>query len=198
MNLILSILLIAVVFVCAVASVMLCKHCTTRQATRTILTFLCDIFREALGITPPAPACYPVAIGHNGVHFDDAIIRQAFSGIASNFAVFYLEQVQVKNNVVAYQFALQRKPDSLPDEDLQVLIQKQAEAVLTRQLRECGVDVLAEPLTCVDLRSNDLIIAFAMTQNEIGHLDNIKRKIRKRYLLQAQSNNSTIKEEWNG
>lgn len=124
------------------------------------------------------PISYPVHIGWDGNRVNLLLVNKEFKKVIENFVVCYCcgYQYIFNNTCIAYYFEIQRKIDSLEDNILISIIQKQAEEVVAKTMiaNECYQP--AEPLTAVQLQQNRLIISYALNPSGIKELENHKHK----------------------
>lgn len=184
------ILVILILFFGAVLCVVLVKKCSVREATCICKTFVADIFKEVFTNHAP-PQYYPVFVGYDGTRIVPQFVDSAFKKISANFEVFYFTDVFYTNNesILVYRFSIQRKKSGLPDDELEKLVQKQAEETLTKTLHDFDCYVSAEPLTAVKLRANDLLVAYARTIDGISKLDEVKRRSARKCQEENSANN---------
>lgn len=130
---------------------------------------------------------YPLYFGYNGAQFVLPCIDETFSEICKEFGACYCSVASFANDCsfVTYSFAIQRKPNPLPDEDLEPLLQKKAEKIVMKQLNLAGITAIAEPLTLAELQQEFLFITCALNTAGIQKLNERKGIIR----------NSRIKEK---
>jgi hypothetical protein len=179
--------------------VMLFKSCSVKDATRICIKFFCDILDEIFQSSPQQEICFPVIVGEYCGRIVPQFVNDAFVKIRSNFAVCYCVHFYFSqgNHCIIYKFAIQRKADSLPDDDLQNLVQKQAEEVVTGVMQSYDCWQNAEPLTVVELRDKELLIAFARTPKGMQEIEKTKTRIRVRQLRQQVNVHAEqLKEDW--
>lgn len=172
-------------FIFPVLLIMLFKRCSARKAVRILKDFFKDILEELFKPTPPPVQYYPTIVGWDGTRIVHQLVKTAFKSVSENFEVCYLTRYGFSTNFncVGYFFSITRKADSLADEDLQNLIQKQAEEIVTEVMHQYDFFMPAEPLTLVELRKNELRVAFARTEAGISEIDVQKRKLEHRKLM---------------
>lgn len=177
------------IFIGAVAITAICKHCSVQEATAICKSCITDIVKELFHNQPPQQHYYPVLVGYDGTRIVSQFVDLEFKKLASSFDVCYFTQVSFtpNGNIVVYHFSIQRKQDFLSDDSLEILLQKQAEEVLTKTLHDFDCYLSAESLTAIKLRSNDLLIAYARTEDGIGKLDELKRQSRRKYQKQRST-----------
>ena len=183
-------LVIIILFIGAVLCVILAKQCSVKEATKLCKGFLTDISKELFAESTP-PQYFPVLVGYDGTRIVPPFVDSEFKKISLNFDVCYFTQVTYTSNgnIVVYHFSIQRKADSLPDEQLEELLQKQAEEVLSKTMHDYDCYVPVEPLTAVKLRANDFLVAYARTQEGITKLDEVKKQAKRRYRKESREPN---------
>lgn len=130
---------------------------------------------------------YPLYFGYNGAQFVLPCVDDTFNEICKEFGACYCSSASFANDCsfVTYSFAIQRKPNPLPDEDLEPLLQKKAEKIVTQQLNLAGITAIAESLTLAELQQEYLFVTCALNSDGIQKLNERKGIIR----------NSRIKEK---
>ena len=175
--------LIIILFIITILCIVLIKGCSAVEATKICKTFIADIFKTLFTQDVP-PQYFPVLVGYNETRIVPQFVESAFEKISRNFDIFYFLNVEFKmknNDVVIYHFSIERKTDSLPDEKLELLLQRQAEEVLTKTMHNYDCYLSAEPLTAVRLRADDFLVMYARTQAGIPVLDELKRLGKQKY-----------------
>lgn len=199
MNFLSFILVIVVLFISAVVMVALLKKCSVKEATIICKQYIGQIL-EALSQTSSEPITYPTFVGWVDGRVIAQSVNEEFAKLRANFSVCFFDICKyfAENNCIAYRFKIKRKIDSLSDEDLQDLLQKQAEEVVTQNMQMYDFYLNPEPLTVIDLRQNDLIIAYAVTPDGVNQIDSIKRQIRTRQFHKAMkpASKDSLTEEW--
>lgn len=177
-------------FIIGVLCVALINRCSAKKATKICKKFITDIFMEIF--TGDTQLQYfPVLVGYDGTRIVPPFVDSEFKKISLNFDVCYFTQVTYTSNgnIVVYHFSIQKKADSLPDEQLEELLQKQAEEVLSKTMHDYDCYVPVEPLTAVKLRTNDFLVAYARTQEGITKLDEVKKQAKRRYRKESRESN---------
>lgn len=149
-----------------------------KKAAKSLYQFIIKLVEE---FTNTASAViYPIYFGYNGVQFVLPCVDETFDEICKEFDACYCSQASfgVDYAFVTYTFAIQRKPNPLPDEDLERLLQKKAEKIVTQQLNLSGITAIAEPLTLAELQQEFLFITFALNSAGIQKLNERKGIIR--------------------
>lgn len=142
---------------------------------------------------------YPLCFGYNGAQFVMPCVDKAFEGISSEFGACYCSQAEFGADYafVTYSFAIQRKPHSIPDEDLEQLLQKKAERIVAHQLSLSGINAIAEPLTLVELQQNFLFVSYILNDSAIPEMNKRKRVIRESRIQEKMKNVSApFTEKW--
>lgn len=190
MNLIITILVLFLLFAGAVLCVVLIKKCSVKEATKVCKKFIADIFKEVFSRDIPQHY-FPVLVGYDGTRIVSQFVDAEFKKISMNFAVCYFTKVTytTNGNVVVYHFSITRKMDTLPDETLEELLQKQAEEILSKTMHDYDCYFSAEPLTAVKLCANNLLIAYARTHDGITKLDELKRQAKRKYRKESRESN---------
>lgn len=172
----------------------MCKeHHIFNEITQSISKMLEYLF-------PTPKQYYPVLVGWDGNRIVPRLVNEEFREVCANFAVCYNVQIGLTkdDDIIAYRFSIQRKTDSLPDEVLQVLIQRQTEQILTETMQTYNCYISAEPLTVVELRKHDLMVGFARTPDGITKIDTMKQNIMiKQNRKKQEHTSSTFTENWN-
>ena len=142
---------------------------------------------------------YPVLVGFDGNRILPQLVDVEFEKVRQNFAVCYCNNhtLEKDESLVIYSFAISRKPNSLEDEELEKLIQKQVEEILARTMRSCDCYIPTEPLTHVELKSTLLLIAFARNSRGVAKLDKAKKVVRRRRAEASQTSHTNLTENWN-
>lgn len=184
------------IYFIVVLGIVLYKQCSVGEARKMFWKFM----KDALIVSCGNPCIYPVIVGEfNGRIIPDTV-NKSFSKLGMNFDVFYFmyHQFSKGNDCILYVFAIQRKIDSPLDEELEILLQKQSEEVVTKTMQSYDCNIMAEPLTLVELRENELRVVFARTPQGIAMLDKQKELVRNRRVkskIKTHSNEFT--EDWN-
>ncbi|WP_075721086.1 hypothetical protein [Roseburia sp. 499] len=181
----------------AIACIMFCKNCSAKDATRILRKFFKDVASAICTASQPNQF-YPTCVGFDGNRVLPQLVDDAFTTVRENFAVCYCDanNFHVDSNVMQYRFSIQRKPDSMDDETLLPLIQKQCEEVLAKTMRLYDCYLPPEPLTVVELFPNFLCVAFARNEEGIKEIDKYKCKIRRRKILEKQTAHTQMSENW--
>lgn len=198
MKILLLMLVMLVCFVTWVIMTALVKRCGIRQATleckKVCKEFLKALFEE----TSTATLLYPVCVGWDGNRIVPQLVDDEFSKIRENFASCYCIKgiVIPDGSLVQYAFSIMRKQDSMDDDYLEKLIQKQTEEVVAHTMRRYDCYLPTEPLTYVELQEHRLLVAFARNDAGIKKLDNQKRAVRRRKIEAAHTSHSNMTENW--
>lgn len=123
---------------------------------------------------------YPVYVGSNGMRVLPHLVSDAFVNFDKYFSVCYLDNFWENTTHVFYRFQYREKPGMPVSYDLLMILQKEAEKVLSSHLREFGLFLPCEDMTVVDIQSGYLIVAYAKDaagiQETIHHQEVIRRK----------------------
>lgn len=187
----------AVLFLIVIACIMFIKNCSAKDATRILQKFFKDIASAICTASQPKQF-YPTLVGFDGNRILPQLVDVAFATVRKNFSVCYCDanDYQFNCNVMRYRFSIQRKPDSMDDDTLLPLIQKQCEEVLAQTMRLYDCYLPAEPLTVVELFPNFLFVAFARNEAGIKEIDAYKNKMRRRKAQAEQTTHSRMSENW--
>lgn len=125
---------------------------------------------------------YPVYVGSNGMRVLPHLVSDAFANFDKYFSVCYLDNFWENSTHVFYRFQYREKPGMPVSYDLLMILQKEAEKVLSSHLREFGLFLPCEDMTVVDIQSGYVIVVFA--KNEFAIQETIKQQeiIRRKYL----------------
>lgn len=176
-----------------------CNKCTVEEAVKRCKDYCKKVFIALFQTEHQPQTVYPTVVGWDGFRIVPQFVNMEFKKVCANFDVCYLSGYKLEddNNTVKYKFAVQRQQNSPSDEDLQTLIQKQAEEVLTELLLTYGCNLPAEALTAVELQPHFLYVAFARTPQGIQQLDALKQRILKRQASRKrQRHTGKLSEEW--
>lgn len=199
MKIIITIFMLSIIPFIVVILIALVQGCSVEEATQTFKKIIRD-YLLALIKRKSEPTRYPTIVGCLDNRIIAQSVNEAFEKLRSNFSVCYFDVYSFfeENNCIAYRFRIRRKIDSLSDEDLQDLLQKQAEEVVAQNMQMYDCYLNPEPLTVVDLKKDFFIIACAVTSNGISKIDSIKANIRKRQFHNAMKpeSNDSFTEEW--
>lgn len=186
-------------FTAGILGVKAVKKCSTAQAVQLCKKFIKDIFEALFQPEQPPQPVYPTVVGWDGYRIVPQLVTTEFKKVCANFDVCYLSgyKLEQDNNTVKYKFSVQRKSDCFSDEDLQTLIQKQSEEIVSGLLLTYGYNFPAEALTAVELQAHFLYVAFARTPEGIKQLDAWKQRIlRRQALRKCQKHAGELSEEW--
>lgn len=172
------------------------KKKSVEEAVCICKDFIKKFFTELLSSGQAETNIYPTIVGYDGNRVIPAFVDQEFQAVRANFVSCYCSTFSLTPNSIKYRFNIQRKPDSLPDEILEPLIQKQAEEILAKTMRMYDCYLPTEPLTVVELRPEALFVAFAHNEEGIKQLDRLKQNIRRRKYSAGQQNHGSMTEEW--
>lgn len=174
------------------------KDCTIKEATLKCKNFCKEIINALFQPTPVPEVFYPVDVGFDGNRIVPQLVDDEFSKISENFASCYCIKgiVIPDGSLVQYAFSIMRKQDSMDDEYLEKLIQKQTEEVVAHTMRRYDFYLPTEPLTYVELQEHRLLVAFARNDAGIKKLDNKKRAVRRRKIEAAHTSHSNLTENW--
>lgn len=143
---------------------------------------------------------YPLWIGYD--FQNEIFVRQwvmdIFKEISSDFEVFnsVFRKLTDNNNTITYKFDIVRKKDSLQDEELNRLIQKQAEKIATEYLQNStNNNISADLVTAVDLCGDILGIAYAVTSEGVPCIENYKQ-IRENRICKRNQEFELFEEDW--
>lgn len=150
-------------------------NCSVLHLLSCCVEFVVSVIRFICRKTE-IPIDYPVHIGWDGNRVNLLLVNKEFSKVIENFVVCYCCSYQYifNNTCIAYYFEIQRKIDSLEDNILISIIQKQAEEVVAKKMYENDCTQSAESLTAVELEDNRLIIAYARNLSGIKALEDYK------------------------
>lgn len=142
------IIFLSMIAICCIVGIMFIKQCSAKDAAITFKKFLGDVTGELFAPTPPPKQLYPTCVGFDGNRVLPQLVDDAFSTVRANFVVCYCDRnnYHVDSNVMLYRFSIQRKPDSIDDDTLLPLIQKQCEEVLAKTMRLYDCYLPTEPL----------------------------------------------------
>lgn len=198
MNLIIFVLTVFILFFAVVLGIVLIKHYSVKDATIMCKDFCKEVFKTLFASTPAPEPVYPTLVGYAEGHFVLQFVDESFSKVRGNFSTCYCVKAQIAANgsYVYYHFAIQRKPDSLDDDALLLLIQKEAEEALAMTMRMYDCYIPAEPLTVVGLFPHSLDIVFARNETGVKAVENMKHSIRKRKHVNSTIDNTSMTEKW--
>lgn len=182
------------IYICSVIGIMMIKQCSVVEARTMFFSFLKGAFAFS-----KKPIIYPVIVGYDEGRIIPDTVNKEFSKIRDNFAVCYFRyhQFSKNNECILYVFDIQRKKDSLPDEELEILLQKQAEEVVTKTMQSNNCVMSAEPLTFITLKHDKLGVHYALTESGVNELDKLKQIARNRRITEKkQSNTNEFVEDW--
>lgn len=187
--------LFVVTFVFMVLGVHLFKGCSLKNAV-----IICrDSTKDFISaLFEPTPQYFPTVVGWDGIRILLKLVDSEFSIVRQNFSSCFCTWAGISNdtNLVCYRFEIQRKPNSLDDEILLEILQKQTEEVLSHTLREYECYMPTEPLTLAEIYPHVFYVAFARTEEGIRILDERKRKLKRRNLITNHVSNNSMTEEW--
>lgn len=175
-----------------------CKKKSVEEAVSICKDFIQRVFTELFSSEQTSNSVvYPTIVGFDGNRVILALVDQEFKTVRANFASCYCSTFSLSPNIIQYRFNIQRKPDSLPDEVLELLIQKQSEEILARTMRMYDCYLPTEPLTVTEIRPEALFVAFARNEDGIKRLDLLKQNIRRRkYSANCQPDHGSMTEDW--
>lgn len=124
---------------------------------------------------------YPVYVGSNGMRVLPHLVSDAFANFDKYFSVCYLDNFWENTTHMFYRFQYREKPGMPISYDLLMILQKEAERVLSSHLREFGLFLPCEDMTVVDIQSGFLIVAYA--KDAVGVQETIRQQevIRRKY-----------------
>lgn len=124
---------------------------------------------------------YPVYVGSNGMRVLPHLVSDAFANFDKYFSVCYLDNFWENTTHMFYRFQYREKPGMPISYDLLMILQKEAERVLSSHLREFGLFLPCEDMTVVDIQSGFLIVAYA--KDAVGIQETIRQQeiIRRKY-----------------
>ncbi len=190
-------LLTLLLFSGGVIVVGLVKHLTVKEAvifTASSLKRLCEKIWE-WGNPPPD---YPTHVGTDGVRIRPEIVDREMTPLLELFPAGYCNGIQVGLSCYTYCFSVHLPMEHANDAgEFEKLVQKQAEACLTRHLRQYGYYVPAEPLTAIQLRPDHLLVSYARNENGLPMIQQIKQQVRTdRYAEESSVPISAFTEAW--
>ena len=194
------VLLIILIFITVVIVMCIIKKYSVKEATVICKNFIKEVF---LNLFKPDefPVVYPSIVGAFNGHIVASYVEEAFKDFSSCFLSFYYDTYGFtkNNNCIIYKFIIQKKDDDISDTYLKSLLQKQAEEVLSHWLHSFDVYADVESMTAIRLRDNELLVAYARTQEGILILANEKEKLRKQdYVSRYKANDkpASFTEDW--
>lgn len=180
----------------AVLIMVLVKKKSVEEAVRICKSFICKLFSALFSSEQVVNTIYPTIVGYDGYRVVPEFVDSEFQTVRNNFAVCYCSNFCLNPDYIQYRFNIQRKLNSPADEELEPLIQKQAEEVVVKTMRLYDFYLPAEPLTVIELRHEVLLVAFARNEEGVRQLDRVKHSIRRRKYSAVQSDNSSMTEDW--
>lgn len=198
MDILKIIIIVSIAFIVSVLLVMCIKNCSVKEATIICRDCIKDILISIFAPTPPPKQYYPTVVAWNGSRIDLKLVDAAFNSVRDNFASCFCTQCgfSESQDIVTYHFELIRKPNSLEDNVLQELIQKQSEEVVTNTMHTYDCYLAAEPITYVRLSACALDVIFARTADGVKMLDELKQKEQRRKVLETPSVHDAMTETW--
>lgn len=199
MFLLIILLFFVTVFTLAVLCVTLFKHCSAKDAAILCRDFLAETFCAVFS-EETQPVFYPTIVGWDGYHILPQLVDTEFCEVRKNFTVCFCTRAKISSDwsLVCYEFSIQRKPDTLDDQTLSQIIQKQAEetVAITMRLYDCYLPT--EPLTVIELTPSVLRVAFARNESGVRQISDYKRKLHRRSMAASRSEaHSAMSESWN-
>lgn len=190
--------LLGTMFIFSIIGVMFFKKCSTKDATIICRDFVKDILRTIFAPTPPPKQYYPTIAGWDGNRIIPQLVDADFRTISEIFTSCFCTNFAYTptGDLIMYQFDILRKPNSYDDSVLEQIIQKQSEEVVTNIMRVYDFSLPAEPLTLIELFPTKLCVAFARTEDGIKMLDEKKRKMQKRKVMNNRTTHNSMSETW--
>ena len=191
---------VSIIFVFSIIGVMLIKKCSVENATIVCRDFVKEILNTLFSPTPPPKQYYPTIAGWDGNRIIPQLVDADFRVISENFISCFCTNFAYTptSDLIMYQFDILRKPNSYDDSILEQIIQKQSEEVVTNIMRVYDFSLPAEPLTLIELFPTKLCVAFARTEDGIKMLDEKKRKMQKRKVMNNRTTykHNSMSETW--